>query len=103
MDTTAYRVQQNAKARAARRTGLLQSKIGWQSRPRTLAAVAGVGPEAFYWKFLEYGTVKMDARPFWRPAAEAEQSRHQAELVTALEKANAQMERAAASVTSRLL
>lgn len=31
-----------------------------------------IGAEAFYWRFLEYGTVKMSARPFVRPAAEEE-------------------------------
>ncbi len=27
-----------------------------------------IGSKAFYWKFLEYGTVRMGARPFVRPA-----------------------------------
>lgn len=103
MDTTGYRVSQGAKSRVARRTGLLQSRIGWQSRPRTLAAVVGIEKDAYYWKFVEYGTVHMNAQPFLRPAAQAEESNHQHALIQALEKANTQMERAAASATSRLL
>jgi HK97 gp10 family phage protein len=30
-----------------------------------------VGQKAWYWKFLEFGTAKMAARPFMRPAFEA--------------------------------
>lgn len=33
-------------------------------------------PRVFYWRFLEFGTVKMPARPFIRPAAEAEAPRY---------------------------
>lgn len=29
------------------------------------------GKDAFYWKFLEFGTAKMAARPFMRPAFES--------------------------------
>lgn len=96
MDTTGYRVAKGAAARVRRRTGLLASRITWQSRPRTLAAVVGVGPDAFYWKFNEYGTVHMQASPAFRPAAEAEASEHQRAIVVALEKAGRQMESAAA-------
>lgn len=31
--------------------------------------------EAYYWRFLEFGTAKMAARPFLRPAFEATKSR----------------------------
>lgn len=103
MDVTAFNIARNAQARVNRRTGFLANRIRWTSRPRSMSAVVGVAPEAYYWKFLEYGTVRMDAAPFMRPAAEAEQSTHGAAMVRALEKANARMERSAGSVTSGLL
>jgi HK97 gp10 family phage protein len=31
--------------------------------------------EAYYWRFLEFGTAKMQAKPFLRPAFEANKSR----------------------------
>jgi HK97 gp10 family phage protein len=31
--------------------------------------------EAYYWRFLEFGTVKMQAKPFMRPAFEGSKSR----------------------------
>lgn len=103
MDVTASNVARRAQASVRRRTGRLARSIAWQRRPRTVAAVVGVAPEGFYWKFLEYGTVKMEAVPFFRPAAEAEQSAHQEAIVRALDKANTTMERAASSASSRLL
>lgn len=106
MDVTAYNVSRGALARVARRTGFLASHIGWQSRPRTLAAVVGVDKgTAFYWKFIEYGTVKMGAQPFLRPAAESEEPKHHAALVQELERAGDRIERGAgvAAVSSRLL
>lgn len=38
-------------------------------------AVRGTGKDAYYWWMLEFGTVKMHARPFVRPALPAEQAR----------------------------
>lgn len=97
MDRTGFRVAQGAQQRVRRRTGFLAARIRWESRPRTLSAVAGVSPEAFYWKFLEYGTVHMEAAPFIRPAAEAERDHHQHDLVEALERAGQQVEQASGS------
>jgi len=51
----------------------------------------GVDPSAFHWRFQEYGTVRMAARPFLRPAAEAEQADHQRRLELALNRADTQM------------
>lgn len=103
MDTTGYRVSSRASATVARRTGFLQARIKWQSRPRTLAAVVGVAPEAFYWKFLEYGTVKMQAQPFLRPAAQAEEGQHGQAVVDALKRVDVRLEQATNAATSRLL
>jgi HK97 gp10 family phage protein len=95
-DDTAQRVVTRAEDRVARRTGLLHASIGWRSRPRSLAAVVGIeGPDAYYWKFIEYGTVKMSARPFMRPAAMAEEQGHRKRVYEALQDASEDMAREA--------
>ena len=105
MNVTAFTIARRAEGRAPRgATGRLKRAITWAARPRSVTAVVGVDATvAFYWKYLEYGTVKMGARPFLRPAAEAEQSAHAQRLFKALEKAANQVEVAAASATSGLL
>ena len=50
--------------------------------------------DAYYWKFLEYGTVKMEATPMFRPAADAVSNDHNTRLMQALERAKSRMERA---------
>lgn len=107
MDVSAFQVAEGARARVARRTGYLASQIAWEGRPASVSAVVGImnagagrdspNPYPFYWKFLEYGTVNMAARPFMRPAAEAVEADHEARLVQALEQAAHQVEAAAAS------
>ena len=37
-------------------------------------------PDAFYWRFVEFGTVRHPARPFFRPAAEAESTDYVARI-----------------------
>lgn len=97
MDVTAFNVARDAASRVRRRTGLLARSLQWQSRPRSVSAVVGTLAEAFYWKFVEYGTVKMLARPFMRPAAEAQRADHDARLIRALNEAANDVERAAGS------
>ena len=41
-------------------------------RSRLAGKARNVDKDSFYWKFLEFGTAKMAARPFMRPAFEAE-------------------------------
>ena len=103
MDVSAFQVARGAEARAPRRTGQLAGDIEWEARPRSLSAVVGVAHQSFYWKFLEYGTVKMGARPFMRPAAEAVASDHESRLVRALTEAAHQVEREADIGLGRLL
>jgi HK97 gp10 family phage protein len=67
---TTFAAAQGVRARAPRDTGLLLSQI--TSSSRGLRGVVEMGVDAFYWPWVEYGTVKMAARPFVRPAAEAE-------------------------------
>ena len=51
-------------------TGNLRRSLDWSNRG--LSGRVVIKPEGFYWRFIEYGTVKMPASPFIRPAAEAE-------------------------------
>jgi HK97 gp10 family phage protein len=88
-------VYQGARSRVRQRTGELYRAITWEPRPRSVSAVVGVSPSAFHWKFLEYGTVNMEARPFFRPAAEAMRADHNARMIRALEKAAQKVEEAA--------
>jgi len=112
MDVSAFLVFQGAEARVKRRTGFLASQLDWASRPQSVSAVVGVNDghglhaderPAFYWKFLEYGTVKMAAQPFMRPAAEAVEADHESRLVRALSEAADQVERAASGGGTGLL
>ena len=59
---------QRARANAPVKTGRLQRSI--TSTARGLEGGVLIGAE--YWRFVEYGTVRMTARPFVRPAAEVE-------------------------------
>lgn len=108
MDVTAFQVAQGAIARAPDgATGRLKESIRSRSRPKALDAVVGLEKGLitypFYWKFLEYGTVKMPARPMFRPAALAVESDHEGRLTRALEKAASTMARSAGSPGSRLV
>lgn len=85
MDATAAYIAGQVEARLPVLTGRLRRAVAWESRPRTVSAVVGVkDSQAFYWKYLEHGTVKMAARPVWRPVAEAAREGHQIRLFEAL-------------------
>jgi HK97 gp10 family phage protein len=94
-DVTAFQVARAASAKAPRSAdgshgnppGFLAAAIRWESRPRSLSAVVGVGAAAFYWKFLEYGTRFLSARPFLRPAADENRRDHRSRLIDALSRA----------------
>jgi HK97 gp10 family phage protein len=75
-----FAVEQAARAFAPRGlTGRLKAAI--TSKSTATAGRVGIapgfgiggrpGPE-LYWRFVEYGTVRHDAQPFFRPAAEQE-------------------------------
>lgn len=51
-------------------TGTLKRAI--YSKSSALSGRVLVGPEAHYWRFIEFGTVRMAARPFVRAATEIE-------------------------------
>jgi HK97 gp10 family phage protein len=54
-----------------RKAGRVVSKRGGADFMRGLSAADNPN-DPFYWKFLEFGTSKMPARPFLRPAFEAQ-------------------------------
>jgi HK97 gp10 family phage protein len=103
MDVTAFHVSTAASAKAprsadgshGRKPGFLAASIKWASRPRSLSAVVGVSSDAFYWKFLEYGTRYLSARPFFRPAADENRADHQRRMVDALSRAASKIAREA--------
>lgn len=65
-------VREAIAAAAPRRTGILASDIHVSRKGRIKYSVRiGPGLKGFYGRFLEYGTSKMAARPFMRPAFEA--------------------------------
>lgn len=67
---TAFALANRIRATAPRDTGLLRGAVS--SRVTGLTGRVELGVDAFYWHFVEYGTVRMAARPFVRPAGELE-------------------------------
>src|SRR5687768_3469076 len=67
---TAFSIAQRMRATVPRSSGLLANSISTSTRGLSGRVEIGVG--AHYWHFLEYGTVRMEARPFIRPAGELE-------------------------------
>lgn len=79
-----FAVEQSARAKASRGlTGRLRAAITSKSTGTSgrvgIAPGFGLngrpGPE-IYWRFVEYGTVRVPARPFFRPAAEGEKDQY---------------------------
>ena len=56
-----------------RKTGNPAFRIGVQGGAKGNAKRQGKGGDTFYWRFLEFGTKNMPARPFMRPALDAKQ------------------------------
>ena len=103
MDVTAFQVSRTASSHAphsadgshGRAAGFLARAIAWKSRPRSLSAVVTVAAEAFYWKFVEFGTRRMAAQPFFRPAADGVRDDHHRRMIDALSKAASKIAREA--------
>lgn len=75
--SSTFAVAQRARTLAAFDTGALRSAIS--SAAIGLNGRVGVGGGSIngrepgvYWRFVEFGTIYKSARPFFRPAAEAE-------------------------------
>jgi HK97 gp10 family phage protein len=90
---TAFQIVQTARSTiplGPGRHGLhLRDAVSWQ-RTKGGARVR-VDRQAFHWKFLEYGTVKMRAIGMFRAAGEAIRGDHAGRLLSALERATRQM------------
>lgn len=65
----AFEIEAQAKAKAPVRTGTLRRSIHTVLSNGGMSAA--VGPSVLYGKFVEFGTRRMGARPFMRPAAES--------------------------------
>lgn len=75
MKTTTGQVQATAKQVAPKRTGYMANNIGVEPVKKTATSVTGtVNAKADYSSFVEFGTYKMSAEPFIRPAVSAAQS-----------------------------
>jgi HK97 gp10 family phage protein len=95
MDVTAFQVAALATRLAPDREPVarhgihLKDAITWKRR--RFGAVVAVDRRAFHWKFFEYGTKFMPARPMFRPAAVAFRDDHRRRLENALTRANTAM------------
>lgn len=68
---TTFGVNQRVLAHAPRgETGRLRAAITWSARG--LSGRVTIGPDGYYWHFLEYGTRTIKANPFVRTARELE-------------------------------
>lgn len=75
MKTTTSQVQAQAKQIAPKRTGFMANNILVEPVKKTATSVTGtVNAKADYSSFVEFGTYKMSAEPFIRPAISAAQS-----------------------------
>ncbi|MES5423775.1 HK97-gp10 family putative phage morphogenesis protein [Lacticaseibacillus paracasei] len=75
MKITTGQVQATAKQAAPKRTGYMANNISVEPVKKTATSVTGtVNAKADYSSFVEFGTYKMSAQPFMRPAVSAAQS-----------------------------
>lgn len=75
MKITTGQVQATAKQVAPKRTGYMANNISVEPVKKTATSVTGtVNAKADYSSFVEFGTYKMAAEPFIRPAVNAAQS-----------------------------
>lgn len=69
MKTTTGQVQAKAKQIAPKRTGVMAGNINVKPVKKTSTSVTGtIEAEKYYSSFVEFGTYKMHAEPFMRPA-----------------------------------
>ena len=59
---------------------------GAKSKSDDEKKIQGKGGDTFYWRFLEFGTAKMAAKPFMRPAMDASQQEAVDKFVEAYKK-----------------
>jgi len=78
----AFRIEADAKAKVAVKTGTLRRSIHTVISNGGLTGI--VGPSVLYGKFVEFGTRRMGARPYMRPAAEKQLPAFAAAIKSAL-------------------
>lgn len=61
-------IENEAKARVPVRTGTLRRSINTEVREQGNRVIAQVGPNTEYAAFIEFGTSRMAAQPYMRPA-----------------------------------
>lgn len=76
-----FRLYNAIQSGAWYRTGQLRGSITY--RARGLHGRVEIGADGWYWAFLEFGTVKMAARPVIRPAGEQEAPNFERSMVDA--------------------
>lgn len=84
METAVLLVESTAKELAPVDTGRLRSSIASEVRRVASDTIKGIiGTDVEYAKFQEFGTSKMDANPFLRPAIET----HRGDIIRLFEEA----------------
>jgi HK97 gp10 family phage protein len=68
---SAFAIAQRARSMVPVATGALKNDIT-SSTTGVSGRVGLATRSSYYWRFVEFGTIHMPARPFFRPAAEAE-------------------------------
>lgn len=72
---SAYAIAERARSLVPVATGELKSSIDYTRTRTSLTGSVGLsGKDTYYWRFVEFGTRNMAARPFFRPAAESERN-----------------------------
>lgn len=89
--TTPERIADNVVVRwdrkNFRKTGNPSFKVGIMGGAKSGGKQKqGKGGDTFYWRFLEFGTAKMAAKPFMRPAMDAKQQEAVDKFVEAYKK-----------------
>lgn len=81
-------IENEAKARVPVRTGFLRrsisSDVQWSGRNRV---VVTIGPNAEYGAFVEFGTSRMGAQPYMRPAIDLKRGEANAAVLREVAKA----------------
>jgi HK97 gp10 family phage protein len=72
---SSLRIARRARELVPVDSGFLKSEIDTEHDSGSLEGHVGIRSRGgFYWGFIEFGTVHMSARPFFRPAAEEGQA-----------------------------
>lgn len=82
-------VKEAIKQEAPQRTGTLKKSIevsGVRTKDGFKHVAVGPGKEGYYGKFLEFGTVKMKAKPFMAPGYEKSKERAMEKITEELRK-----------------